>query len=596
VIVPASLNPVALGPTDPVPDGRTPVRSVVVAVFRARDSHPAYFSDPVGRPKHPVGSIEVTGALDDDGNWRGSFEELLLPEAVAGEELVVFAFVDVDDSSIDAPANLQVSPLTRNDLIVGTLPRVIGPLPPVRVETRDLVLDRRVDDLDFDGVYDDDRDGDGKPDDNCPTVPNTDQADLDGDGVGDLCDDCPDVADPDQPNLDGVGKGDRCNDSSLPMCPSLNVYPVAACPIDSDGDEIDDNVLECVPGVAYCQYNTRFDWKPRLDNCLWVDNPDQSNVDNDEFGDACDEDDDNDGLLDAEDNCPLVANNSEDDPQTDSDNDGIGDACDLCPNQNDADQRDSDGDGVGDACDSDGDGDGICDPGRVQSYEGECTGQDNCPFTPNPAQADRDGDGSGDACDLCPERTLITEDEDLDGTSAPASPPSVPPARPTPTAPRPAAAASSPATAPPSRTATATAFPTPVTPMAMAMACSTASTAAPTTTIPIRPTATATPAATSAIAARPSSIPPRPTATATASATPAITARACPPPGLGVSPTSTAARPAVAASEACARRTSMSTATASVMSATPTTTATASAIAAIRPARSRARRSVPARC
>jgi hypothetical protein len=415
VIVPASLNPVALGPTDPVPDGRTPVRSVVVAVFRARDSHPAYFSDPVGRPKHPVGSIEVTGALDDDGNWRGSFEELLLPEAVAGEELVVFAFVDVDDSSIDAPANLQVSPLTRNDLIVGTLPRVIGPLPPVRVETRDLVLDRRVDDLDFDGVYDDDRDGDGKPDDNCPTVPNTDQADLDGDGVGDLCDDCPDVADPDQPNLDGVGKGDRCNDSSLPMCPSLNVYPVAACPIDSDGDEIDDNVLECVPGVAYCQYNTRFDWKPRLDNCLWVDNPDQSNVDNDEFGDACDEDDDNDGLLDAEDNCPLVANNSEDDPQTDSDNDGIGDACDLCPNQNDADQRDSDGDGVGDACDSDGDGDGICDPGRVQSYEGECTGQDNCPFTPNPAQADRDGDGSGDACDLCPERTLITEDEDLDG-------------------------------------------------------------------------------------------------------------------------------------------------------------------------------------
>jgi hypothetical protein len=37
-----------------------------------------------------------------------------------------------------------------------------------------------------------DRDGDGVPDDedNCPDVPNADQADSDGDGLGDACDDC----------------------------------------------------------------------------------------------------------------------------------------------------------------------------------------------------------------------------------------------------------------------------------------------------------------------------------------------------------------------------------------------------------------------
>jgi hypothetical protein len=38
----------------------------------------------------------------------------------------------------------------------------------------------------------DDSDGDGIPDaeDNCPEVPNADQADVDGDGPGDVCDNC----------------------------------------------------------------------------------------------------------------------------------------------------------------------------------------------------------------------------------------------------------------------------------------------------------------------------------------------------------------------------------------------------------------------
>lgn len=77
--------------------------------------------------------------------------------------------------------------------------------------------------------------------------------------------------------------------------------------------------------------------------------------------DNCDADDDNDGILDVNDNCPLVAN---------------------------ANQLDTDGDGIGNTCDDDDDNDGVLD------------GFDNCPLTYNPDQNDRDNDGLGDVCDL----------------------------------------------------------------------------------------------------------------------------------------------------------------------------------------------------
>jgi thrombospondin type 3 repeat protein len=56
---------------------------------------------------------------------------------------------------------------------------------------------------------------------------------------------------------------------------------------------------------------------------------------------------DGDGIADADDNCPDVANAD----QHDWDGDRFGDACDGCPHLASVTDPDSDGDGVGDACD-----------------------------------------------------------------------------------------------------------------------------------------------------------------------------------------------------------------------------------------------------
>jgi hypothetical protein len=82
-------------------------------------------------------------------------------------------------------------------------------------------------------------------------------------------------------------------------------------------------------------------------------------------------------------------------PDVDSDDDGVADASDNCPAVANPDQIDSDGDGTGNACDIDDDNDSVLDS------------TDNCPLVTNAEQTDTDGDGLGDRCD---------PDDDNDGT------------------------------------------------------------------------------------------------------------------------------------------------------------------------------------
>ena len=210
-----------------------------------------------------------------------------------------------------------------------------------------------------------DDDGDGRINglDNCPGDANFDQADFDGDGLGDACDpddDADSVCDAGATDPSCAGS-DACPNTAAGSTADANGCSRAQ--VDADGDGV------CDPGKtsSLCQGSDSCPGTPAgltvdqngcdrfavdfdqdticdpgkvstfcsgSDNCPFFASTDTTDTDKDGSGDACDSDDDNDGVQDAADNCPRAANPT----QTDFNKDGQGDHCD-----------DSDGDGVLDA-------------------------------------------------------------------------------------------------------------------------------------------------------------------------------------------------------------------------------------------------------
>ena len=309
---------------------------------------------------------------------------------------------DTDDDN-DGVSDTQEATDGTNPLLTDTdgdgVDDATDVFPTDATETKDTDEDGTGDNADTDG----DNDGVNDDVDNCPAIPNgvneDDQIDTDSDGKGNACDN----------DKDGDGVANE-----------FDAFPlIAAESKDQDDDTVGDNA----------------------DNCPAAANQDQADTDQDGLGNACDNDNDGDGIAEGEggDNCPMVANTS----QKDLDEDGEGDACDTdvdgdgvlnnapdnCPTHSNPDQENSDqADDGGDACDLDDDNDGLSDAEENglgtnplladTDSDGELDNVDNCPKDSNADQADADSNGQGDVCDIDTDGDGVLNDaEEGQGTS-----------------------------------------------------------------------------------------------------------------------------------------------------------------------------------
>lgn len=160
------------------------------------------------------------------------------------------------------------------------------------------------------------------------------------------------------PNYDTDGDGiSVAYETTYPSV--LNNFDGSDADLDPDGDGLTNYQEFLLGGNPTIQDTDNDSVLDYLDNCISVSNVSQDNFDGDSFGDACDPDDDNDGVLDGDDAFPFdplewqdtdgdgLGNNAD----LDDDEDSINDQDDNCPLISNVNQRDSDHDGIGNACD-----------------------------------------------------------------------------------------------------------------------------------------------------------------------------------------------------------------------------------------------------